>query len=428
MNKILLFTIFLLSIVKYSLQDCCYLLDVRGDGQSSYYVDITLRPAAQEVGISYLENYDLVQLDNYCLDSNEAFQHKVTCSNSGHSDYFLTRLTLRDPAGGIINNSNLNIDIRADGKRCTRSYESCNVDGTVAYQNDDKYCLSFLGCYPKLACYIAIGVFFVVIAGIILAVVRRNSGSAEKAALDRPNTKSSHLDVRPAPINNYSNNNYSNTNHSSNNNKETLIQIEEMPVDFKEAGSTNWVNRKYNSPANKNRDLGLGLGSGGFGSTNSLLPQSSNINVINDPSAGLNRGRSIKRSQSTKSQKKPRSNDANHLNVPPVPALPSTSHSSSTSTNLNRSKSARSAKSVKSTKSTRKPRASDVPATGVTKSKSVRNQQKRYQIPSDSSSDSDSDNEVLGLRAKPSVKRTNNNSSSHHKQHSPSVKNKAPRY
>lgn len=387
----------MLSIVKASFQSCCYVASIIGDGVSSYYVDIILKPSSEDVTISYLENYNIVNMNSQC--QKEDAQNKIKCKGSIlNQEYFQTRITMQDPSGANINS--ITLDVRSGGERCQRSYDVCNADGTAKIENADNYCF-FFGCFPKLACYIGIGVFVVVIAGISLAVIRRNTGSGEKAALDRPNTKTTHLDPIPNPIGGYNNNNgYGNNGYG--NNKETLIQIEEMPVDFKEAGTTNWVNKKYNAqPANLNKDLGLGLGSGGFGSKSSLLPQSSNVTVLNDPQAGLNRGRSVKRAQSTRSTKKPRSNDPNHLNAPPLP---------SGSTNLNRTKSSRSTRSVKSTKSIKKPRQTEG-SSSLAPKKSIRNQpsQKRYQIPSDSESESssDSDNEVLGLRAKPSMKRMN---------------------
>lgn len=439
MNKILLLSIILLSLIKHSIQDCCFITTTRGIGNHLYNVDLIVKPSAQQVQVHLLSNYGMYISDE-CSVIGDGSENKIICNNDNkHPDFFETFINIPETSPEIvINDSDLNLDIRADGQRCTRSFDSCNADGTSNYSHADEYCLSILGCYPKLACYIALGVFVLVIAGIIIAVVRRNSGSAEKAALDRPNTKVAHLDARPEPINKYSSNNYSSgyssgysNNNNSSNTKETLIQIEEMPVDFKEAGSTNWVNKKYNSPANQNSDLGLGLGSGGFGSKSSLLPQASNINVINDPVAGLNRGRSIKRTQSTKStksMKKPRSNEPSHLNQPLLPAAPPPVHTSGA--NLNRSKSARSTRSVKSSKSTRKPRVSEIPAGAVnalaTRSKSMRSQPKRYQLPSDSESDSDSDsdNEVLGLRAKPSMKRTNGSS----QKRSLSVRHKTTKY
>jgi len=349
MNKILLFILILLSLINQSFQDCCFITSTRGNGVDAFNVDLTVKPLAQEVKVTCLNDYGVdIRNNQQCTVEGENSENTIKCVNDGNNDYFSARIRMIHPdEKGIINDSDLNLEIRADGQKCTRSFDSCNADGTANYAHADEYCLSILGCYPKLACYIAIGVFVLVIAGIIIAIIRRNSGSAEKAALDRPNTKTAHLDARPDPINKYSSNNYSNNynsnysngysnNNSSSNTKETLIQIEEMPVDFKEAGTTNWVNKKYNSPANQNRDLGLGLGSGGFGSQSSLLPQASNINVINDPAAGLNRGRSIKRTQSTKStksMKKPRSNDPSHLNQPLLPAAPPPIHTSGSNLN-----------------------------------------------------------------------------------------------
>jgi len=395
MYKSLLSLILLLTLVKISFQACCYTVQINGDGIKSYYVDVMLKPASEDVTITYLQNYNVVS--SQC----EQFQgeNKLKCQGSVLKDYFQTRIVMEDPSGAYI--KSIDMDVYSGGERCQRSYDVCNPDGTVKTENGDNYCF-FFGCFPKKACYIGIGVFVVVIAGIALAIIRRNSGSGENAALDRPNTKKSHLNSIPNPISGY----------STTNNKETLIQIEEMPVDFKEAGTTNWVNKKYNSqPSNLNKDLGLGLGSGGFGSKGTLLPQTSNVTVLNDPSAGLNRGRSVKRAQSTRSSKKSRSNDPNHLNTPPLPNGNSPLYNS---TSLGRTKSARSTKSVrsvKSAKSMRKQRASESGGSSLTPKKSIRNQpsQKRYQIPSDSESDSssDSDNEVLGLRAKPSMKRTN---------------------
>lgn len=417
--------VLLLSFAKYSIQDCCYKAQIIGDGQVSYYCDIEVMPGAKQVDVSYTNAYTITGIDQFCSVSQD-INNKVTCDGSTQLDSFKTRLVLQDPTGEFINK--IDLDVRADGMRCQRTYDTCNPNGTIDIPHPDDYCLGFLGCYPKMACYIAIGVFVVCIIGIAVAVLRRNSGSGEKAALDRPNTKREHLDDRPDPIGNHtSSNNYA----SSNNNKETLIQIDDMPLDFKEAGTTNWVNKKYGS-SGKDLGLGLGSGSGGFGSRTSLLP-TSNVTVINDPGAGLNRGRSVKRTQSTKSTKKPRSNDPNHLNAPP---LPNSSPLYSTSS-LNRNKSTRSVKSVKSVKSTksiRKARPSEGGSTSLAPKKSIRNQhqpsQKRYTIPSDSESDSDSDNEVLGLRAKqPSMKRVNNGTGSlPRKAHHTSVKGKTSRY
>jgi len=396
MCKLLLSLIILLSIVKASLQSCCYVTNIIGDGVSAYYVDIILRPSTEEVTITYLDNYTIVNLSNQCQKDPE--ENKVKCQGSIlNQDYFQTRLTMKDPTGANINN--IDMSVYSGGERCQRSYGECNTDGTAKIENGDNYCF-FFGCFPKMACYIGIGVFIIVIGGISLAVIRRNSGSGENAALDRPNTKSAHLDAIPNPIGSGIGSGF---NSNNNNNKETLIQIEEMPVDFKEAGTTNWVNKKYNNqPANLNKDLGLGLGSGGFGSKSSLLPQTSNVTVLNDPQAGLNRGRSVKRAQSTRSTKKPRSNDPNFLNAPPLP---------SGTVNLNRTRSNRSTRSVRSTKSLKKTR-TEGGSTSLAPKKSIRTQtsQKRYQIPSDSeseSSSSDSDNEVLGLRNKPSLKKIN---------------------
>jgi hypothetical protein len=251
-----------------------------------------LKPASGDVTISYLENYSIVSTQCQKLDA----ENKIKCQGNSFKDYFQTRIIMQDPSNANINS--ITMDVRSGSERCQRSYDVCNPDGTVKTENGDNYCF-FFGCFPKLACYIALVVFVIVIAGIALAVIRRNTGSGERAALDRPNTKVSHLDSAPKPIGGTF------TNNSSSNNKETLIQIEEMPVDFKEAGKTNWINKKYNpEPANPNKDLGLGLGSGGFGSRSSLLPQTSNVTVVNDPTAGLNRGRSVKRVQSTRSTKK----------------------------------------------------------------------------------------------------------------------------
>ncbi|KAG4091588.1 hypothetical protein H8356DRAFT_1278945 [Neocallimastix lanati (nom. inval.)] len=399
MCKSLLLLILLLTLVKISFQACCFTVQIQGDGVSSYYVDVMLKPAAEDVTITYLQNYSVESTQCEQVQG----ENKLKCQGSVLKDYFQTRIVMKDPSNANINS--IDMDVYSGDERCQRSFDVCNPDGTVKTENGDNYCF-FFGCFPKMACYIGIGVFIVVIAGIALAVIRRNSGSGENAALDRPNTKKSHLNSIPNPISNPING-YSNTN-----NKETLIQIEEMPVDFKEAGTTNWVNKKYNSqPSNLNKDLGLGLGSGGFGSKGTLLPQTSNVTVLNDPSAGLNRGRSVKRAQSTRSSKKSRSNDPNHLNAPPLPNGNSPLYNS---TSLGRTKSARSTKSVrsvKSSKSMRKQRGSESGGSALTPKKSIRNQpsQKRYHIPSDSESDSssDSDNEVLGLRAKPSMKRTN---------------------
>ncbi|OUM60192.1 hypothetical protein PIROE2DRAFT_14117 [Piromyces sp. E2] len=421
MNNIIFLVVLLLSFAKYSIQDCCYTSKIVGDGQVSYLCDIVVKPAAKEVQITYYDPYNVNQIDPFCQIGTDT-NTRIVCNGSSQAGSFQTRLVFQDSAGSFINS--VDLDVRADGMRCTKGYDnSCGDNGKIVNQNPNDYCLGFLGCYPKMACYIALIVFVICIAGIVVAIIRRNSGSGEKAALDRPNTKREHLDDRPDPISNY----------NTTTNKETLIQIDDMPLDFKEAGTTNWVNKKYNS-GGKDLGLGLGSGSGGFGSRSSLLP-TSNVTVINDPNAGLNRGRSVKRTQSTRSTKKPRSNDPNHLNAPPLPNG-SPLYSSS---NLNRNKSTRSVKStksVKSSKSIRKPKPSDGSlGTSLTSKKSIRNQhqpsQKRYQIPSDSESDSDSDNEVLGLRAKqPSMKRVNNGSGSLPRKnyHSTSVKGKASRY
>jgi len=408
MNKIILFIVLILSLIKYSIQDCCYTMQIVGDGKVSYNVDVSVAPVkAQKYTFSYLEEYTIVQYDTNCAIQD----YQLVCQNNSNKPYFHTRLVLQPPSTDIyINDSNLNLIVNADEERCVKSYDSCGENGKIRDANSDKYCLSFLGCYPKMACYIGIAVFVICILGISAAVIHRNSGSGEKAALERPNTKSTQLDPRPDPINNY----------TTSTNKETLIQIEDMPVDFKEAGTTNWVNQKYNSQPAK--DLGLGLGSGGFGSKSSLLPTST-VTVLNDPNAGLNRGRSVKRAQSTKSTKK-----SNHLNAPPLPAntSPLYSHAS-----LGRNKSTRSSKSVKSTKSTKsikKARPSE--SNNLSTKKSIKNQ-KRYQIPSDSESDSDSDsdNEVLGLRAKASTKRLNNTGSLPRKAgYHPSTKASLPRH
>jgi len=412
MNKIIISLVIVLSLVKATLQSCCFTTTITGDGKHSYYVDVMVHPASPSVSISYMNNYNIVGLNPECQQIEGS--NKVKCEGSTLKDYFQTRLIMEDPTGAYI--SSIEMDVRSKDESCQRSYDDCNANGTVKSANGDNYCF-FFGCFPKLACYLGLAAFVIVIAGISVSVIRRNSGSGENAALDRPNTKKTHLDRAPNPIG-------GTNNFNGSSNKETLIQIEEIPVDYKEAGSTNWVNKKYNK-GQPTTDLGLGLGSGGFGSKNSLLPQTSNVTVVNDPTAGLNRGRSVKRAQSSRSVKKSRSNDPNHLNAPPLPngspAMPTS--------NLNRTKSSRSTRSVRSTKSVRKTKPEG--SSSLTPKKSIRNQpsQKRYQIPSDSESDSssDSDNEVLGLRAKPSMKRINNSSSQHRGSYHSVKANKSPK-
>jgi hypothetical protein len=382
MNKIILFIVLVLSLIKYSVQDCCFNIQINGDGKISYYVDVSVTPSkAKQYYFSYLDDYILTEVDPNCAPNEDGSQ--LVCQNNSEKSYFHTRLVMQSPNPEKYIND-VELIVSADNEKCIKSY-ACSDNGKVKNTNADQYCF-FFGCFPKLACYLGVAAFIICILGISIAIIHRNSGSGEKAALDRPNTKSDHLDPRPDPISNY----------TTTTNKETLIQIDEMPVDYKEAGTTNWK-QKYNSQPAK--DLGLGLGSGGFGSKSSLLPTSS-VTVLNDPNAGLNRGRSVKRAQSTKK--------GNHLNAPPLPnnSSPLYSHAS-----LGRNKSTRSTKSVKSTKSTksiRKTRPSE--SNNLSTKKSIRNQ-KRYQIPSYSDSDSDSDNEVLGLRAKASTKRLNNSSS-----------------
>jgi len=286
MNKIILFIVLILSLIKYSVQDCCFSFIIKGDGIKSYNVDIMVTPVkARQYTFSYLDDYLLVGKEDNCVPDD----YRLVCQNNSEKSYFSTRLVMESTSPDIYIND-VNFEVYADNEKCQRSYDSCSENGKIKNANGDTYCF-FFGCFPKMACYLGIAAFVICIVGISAAVIHRNSGSGEKAALERPNTRASHLDARPDRISNY----------TTTTNKETLIQIDEMPVDYKEAGTTNWVNQKYNSQPAK--DLGLGLGSGGFGSKSSLVPTSS-VTVVNDPNAGLNRGRSVKRTQSTKASKK----------------------------------------------------------------------------------------------------------------------------
>lgn len=405
---------------------------IKGDGHSLYLVDIIAKPASESYTISYLEDYNTAEIDQACSPSGNLKEYK--CKGDKSAEYFSARLKMNQASGEIINSVTLNV--RSENERCDRSYDTCSADGTVKSENANNFCLGFLGCFPKMACYIGIAVFVVCAIGIVLTVYRRNHGSGDIAALDRPNTNTNHLGNEKRESRFNFNKWRSNSNNSSN--KETLIQFDEIPIESKEAGKTPWLNKKSSLPMSNNigsglgsgsiglgSNAGLGLGSGSLGSNGALLPQSSVVKVHNDPGAGtgLKHTRSVKRAPSSKhvkreqSTRKPSNRLTKDDSPPPLPSsyeekinshdyVINMNQPSSPPTykqqSLNRTKSAR---STRSTKSVKKPRAPVEGSSSTTRKQSTRHQPRHYQIPSDSESSSDSDNEVLGLRAKPSMKR-----------------------
>jgi len=113
---------------------CCYTVTIQGDGVSSYYVDVMLKPASGDVTISYLENYSIVSTQCQKLDA----ENKIKCQGNSFKDYFQTRIIMQDPSNANINS--ITMDVRSGSERCQRSYDVCNPDGTVKTENGDNYC------------------------------------------------------------------------------------------------------------------------------------------------------------------------------------------------------------------------------------------------------------------------------------------------
>jgi len=122
--------------------DCCFITTTRGIGNHLYNVDLIVKPSAQQVQVHLLSNYGMYISDE-CSVIGDGSENKIICNNDNkHPDFFETFINIPETSPEIvINDSDLNLDIRADGQRCTRSFDSCNADGTSNYSHADEYCL-----------------------------------------------------------------------------------------------------------------------------------------------------------------------------------------------------------------------------------------------------------------------------------------------